>query len=51
MPAPMIPAGRLPVLRGAGAEVAAHLGVKVAAVYVARSRVQAMLEEEIDRLE
>lgn len=34
-----------------GAEVAARLGLKVAAVYVAKSRVQAMLKEEIAQLE
>jgi RNA polymerase sigma factor (sigma-70 family) len=34
-----------------GAEVGAHLGMKVGAVFVARSKVQKMIREEIDRLD
>lgn len=36
---------------GSGAEVAARLGLKVATVIKAKSKVQQMLREEIDRLE
>lgn len=39
------------VERLSGAEVAARLGMKVLAVYKAKSKVQAMLREEIARLE
>jgi RNA polymerase sigma-70 factor (ECF subfamily) len=35
----------------AGAEVAARLGLKVATVWVARSKVQKMLQQEVSRLE
>jgi RNA polymerase sigma-70 factor (ECF subfamily) len=34
-----------------GAEAAGRLGMKVAAVFVAKGRVQKLLREEIDRLE
>jgi RNA polymerase sigma-70 factor (ECF subfamily) len=34
-----------------GAQVAAHLGMKVAAVYMAKKRVQQMLAQEIQKLE
>ena len=34
-----------------GAEAAKELGMKVATVFVARSRVQKLLQEEIQRLE
>ena len=34
-----------------GAEAAAALGMKVATVFVARSKVQKMLQEEVQRLE
>jgi RNA polymerase sigma-70 factor (ECF subfamily) len=43
---------RLVALEGhSGAEAAARLGMKVAAVFVAKGRVQKMLREEIDLLE
>jgi RNA polymerase sigma-70 factor (ECF subfamily) len=43
---------RLLALEGrSGAEAAAQLGMRVGAVYVARSRVQKLLQEEIRRLE
>ena len=43
---------RLMALEGlSGAEAAARLGMKVAAVFVAKGRVQKMLREEIDLLE
>ena len=43
---------RLVALEGqSGAEAAARLGMKVAAVFVAKGRVQKMLREEIDQLE
>jgi RNA polymerase sigma-70 factor (ECF subfamily) len=37
--------------RWSGAEAAAELGMRVGAVYVARSRVQKLLQEEVRRLE
>src|SRR5262249_61170798 len=39
------------VERRSGAEAATKLGMKVAAVFVAKSRVQKMLREEVRRLE
>jgi RNA polymerase sigma-70 factor (ECF subfamily) len=43
---------RLVALEGRpGAEVAAQLAMKVAAVYVAKGRVQKLLQEEVDRME
>lgn len=43
---------RLLALEGrSGAEAAAELGMRVGAVYVARSRVQKLLQEEVRRLE
>jgi RNA polymerase sigma-70 factor (ECF subfamily) len=43
---------RLTAVEGkSGAEVAAQLGLQVAMVYVAKSRVQKMLQEEVARLE
>jgi RNA polymerase sigma-70 factor (ECF subfamily) len=41
----------LAVENSSGAQVAGHLGMKVATVFVARSKVQKMLREEVARLE
>jgi RNA polymerase sigma-70 factor (ECF subfamily) len=50
--APTWEAFRLTALEGrSGADVAAELGLKVATVYKAKSKVQRMLQEELARLE